>query len=302
MLLPHPAPRATTTSPDPEPAMTHLPTLVLAARGKTGRRVADRLEAAGHPVRRASRTGATPETTFDWDDRATWRAALAGAGAAYVVYTPDLAVPAAPGAIAAFVELAEELGLGRLVLLSGRGEEEAQAAERLVLDSSIPSTVVRASWFNQNFDEGEFRELVLSGQVALPVGEVGEPFLDVDDLADVAVLALTEAGHAGEVHELTGPCLLTFAEVVAELAAATGRELTFTRIPRDAFRKGLTEAGMPSEQLELLDYLFTTVLDGRNAQVTDDVERVLGRPAKDFRTWAREAAAAKAWDHATQEA
>ena len=281
---------------------TSLPTLVIAARGKTGRRVADRLEAAGLPVRRASRTGATPETSFDWDDRGTWRAALAGAGAAYVVYSPDLAVPAAPVAIAAFVELAEELGVQRLVLLSGRGEEEAQRCERLVLDSNVPATVVRASWFNQNFDEGEFQGLVLSGAVTLPAGDVGEPFLDIDDLADVVVAALTGDGHTGEVYEVTGPRLLTFAEATAELAAATGRELAYVEIPSEAFRAGLTEAGMPTEQIELLDYLFTTVLDGRNASTADGVERALGRPARDFRDWARDAAAAGAWELAAQEA
>jgi uncharacterized protein YbjT (DUF2867 family) len=251
-------------------------------------------------VRRASRSGSTPETTFDWDDRATWRAALVGAGAAYVVYSPDLAVPAAPAAIEAFTELAAELGLQRLVLLSGRGEEEAQRCEQLVLDSGVPATVVRASWFAQNFDEGEFRDLILAGEVALPAGDVGEPFLDIDDLADVAVTALTEDGHAGGVYEVTGPRLLTFAEAIAELAAATGRDLSYVQVPADAFREGLAQAGMPADQVELLDYLFTTVLDGRNASTADGVERALGRPARDFRDWARAAAASGAWDLAAQ--
>ena len=273
-----------------------LPTLVIAATGKTGRRVADRLEAQGRPVRRASRSGATP---FDWDDRSTWGPALEGVGAAYVVYSPDLAVPAAPDALTAFTRLAKEKGVRRLVLLSGRGEEEAQRCERIVQDSGLEWTIVRASWFAQNFDEGAFRELVLAGQVALPAGDVREPFIDVDDIADVAAAALTEDAHSGEVYEVTGPRSMTFADAVAEIASATGRDVTYVTIPTEAFRAGLADAGMPREQVELLDYLFTTVLDGRNAQVTDGVQRALGRPARDFRDYARAAAASGAWSQLT---
>lgn len=275
-----------------------LPILVTAATGKTGRRVADRLEALGREVRRASRSG---ETRFDWDDRSTWAPALAGAGAAYVVYSPDLAVPAAPGAIEAFTRLARELGVRRLVLLSGRGEEEAQRCERIVGDSGLEWTVVRASWFAQNFDEGEFRDLVLSGEIALPAGDMPEPFIDVDDIADVAVAALTEEGHAGEVYEVTGPRLMTFAEAAAEIAAASGRDVRYRAISREAFTKGLLEAGVPSDFAELLDYLFSVALDGRNACVTDGVERALGRPARDFRAYAKGAAARGAWDSSPQQ-
>ena len=271
---------------------TTRPILVIAAGGKTGRRVADRLEAKGRSVRRASRSGST---RFDWNDHSTWAPALDGAEAAYVVYSPDLAVPAAPDAITQFVELAKKQGVERLVLLSGRGEEEAQRCERIVLDSGVASTVVRASWFAQNFDEGAFHELVLSGTVALPAGDVLEPFIDIEDIAAVAVAALTEDGHAGEIYEVTGPRLMTFADAVREIADASGRPVDYITIPTEAFRAGLEAAGLPTEQIELLDYLFTTVLDGRNAYVTDDVTRALGRPARDFRTYARDAAARGAW-------
>jgi uncharacterized protein YbjT (DUF2867 family) len=273
--------------------MQHLlPTLITAATGKTGRRVADRLETQGHPVRRASRSSAT---VFDWDDSATWAAALEGTGAAYVVYSPDLAVPAAPAAIAAFAELAKQMGLRRLVLLSGRGEEEAQRCERIVQGAGLEWTIVRASWFAQNFDEGEFQDLVLSGEITLPAGEVLEPFIDVDDIADVVAAALTEEGHAGEVYEVTGPRLMTFADAAHELAEATGHDVRYVPIPAEAFKAGLTEAGVPTEQVELLGYLFATVLDGRNAHVTDGVQQALGRPAHDFRDYARTAAASGAW-------
>lgn len=269
------------------------PILVIAASGKTGRRVADRLEAGGHPVRRGSRSAAIP---FDWDAPSTWAPALAGVRAAYVVYSPDLAVPAAPGAIERFVALAVELGVERLVLLSGRGEEEAQRCEEIVRASGLETTVVRASWFAQNFDEGAFQPLVLEGTVALPAGDVREPFIDIDDIAEVAVAALTEGGHDGEIYEVTGPQLLTFAEAVDAIASASGRDVRYERIPREAFVEGLEQLGLPSAQVGLLDYLFTTVLDGRNARLGDGVERALGRPARDFGSWARAAAARGAWN------
>ncbi|QDU83154.1 NAD(P)H azoreductase [Planctomycetes bacterium Pla163] len=278
-------------------------TLVLAATGKTGRRVADRLEARGLPVRRASRSAQVP---FDWDDATTWEPALAGVERVYVVYTPDLAVPAAPAAIQAFTDLAVRLGVRRLVLLSGRGEEEAQRCERIVLDTAaaggVDATVVRASWFAQNFSEGPFAELVLSGTVALPAGDVREPFVDIDDVADVAVAALTEDGHAGEVYEVTGPELLTFGDAIARIASASGRPVEYVQIPIDAFTAGLADAGLPPAMIGLLEYLFTAVLDGHNAYVTDGVQRALGRAPRSFDQYASDAVADGVWALATQEA
>lgn len=270
----------------------HSKTLVIAATGKTGRRVADRLEAQGRPVRRGSRFGATP---FDWEDRSTWAPALKGVGAAYVVYTPDLAVPAAPDAILAFTKLAKREGVRRLVLLSGRGETEAERCERIVQDSGMEWTIVRASWFAQNFDEGEFAMPLQSGELALPASDVHEPFIDVEDIADVVFAALTEDRHVGELYEVTGPRLMKFADAVAEIAEATAGEMRYAMISRDTFKAGLEQAGSPQGHVELLDYLFTTVLDGRNASVTDGVQRALGRPARDFRDYARAAAANGAW-------
>lgn len=219
------------------------PILVLAAKGKTGRRVADRLEQDGIPVRRASRSSHVP---FDWNDSATWPAAMRGVQAAYVAYIPDLVVPGAPTAIQAFTDLAVGSGLKKLVLLSGRGESAAQQCEQIVLNADIDATVVRASWFNQNFSEGAFHEDILRGKVTLPVGSVREPFIDVDDIADVAVAALTRAGHTDKVYEVTGPRLMTLAEVVATIGKATGRDIAFESVTIDQFTEGLRATGMPS--------------------------------------------------------
>jgi uncharacterized protein YbjT (DUF2867 family) len=271
------------------------PILVLGAHGKTGRRIVERLRARDLPVRLGSRSAHPP---FDWEDPGTWRPALEGAGAAYVSYFPDLAAPGAPEAVGALAAVALDAGVERLVLLSGRGEEEAQRSEETLRRSGAAWTVVRASWFNQNFSEAHFREPLLAGELALPAGDVGEPFVDAADIADVAVAALTEDGHEGEVYEVTGPRLLTFAQAVDEIASASGRVLRYTPIGLDEFAGALGQEGVPEEEAALLRYLFGEVLDGRNAHVTDGVQRALGRPPRDFADYARAAAASGAWDPA----
>ena len=269
--------------------------LVLGGTGKTGRRIAEQLAARGLPVRIGSRASDTP---FDWNDPTGWPAVLEGVSVAYINYAPDLAVPGAKESIEMFVGVARESGVKRLVLLSGRGEAEAQACERMVQASGLEWTIVRASWFNQNFTEGAFGEMVQAGAITLPVGQVAEPFIDVRDIADIAVAALTEAGHAGEVYEVTGPRLMTFDNVAEELSNATGRPIRLIEIPHDAFIEGLKQAGTPEDVAWLLDYLFSEVLDGRNASICDGVERALGRKPRDFADFAREAADTGVWEKA----
>ena len=277
---------------------THI--LVLGATGKTGRRVMERLQARNIRVRAGSRSGQPP---FDWENRDTWGPALAGISAVYIAYQPDLAVPAAEADIQALTELAAANGVQRLVLLSGRGEDEAERCEQVVQQSGLEWTIVRASWFSQNFSESFLIDAVLAGEVVLPVGDILEPFIDADDIADVAVAALTEDGHAAQLYEVTGPRLLSFDEAVAEIGKATGRDIQFIPVSAEDYNAGLRAAGVPEDYLWLLNYLFTTVMDGRNAYLTDGVQRALGRSPKDFVEYARETAAAGVWqvktaDHA----
>jgi len=278
----------TQTANAPQP----LRILVTGATGKTGRRVASRLSEAGHAVRLGSRL-ATP--AFDWNAPDSWAAALEGMDAVYIAYSPDLAAPGATQTIADFVQHARQSGVKRLVVLSGRGEAEAQACERLVLDSGLQASVVRASWFAQNFSEGEFVHMVQAGCITLPQGEAPEPFVDVDDIADVAVAALTEDGHDGEIYEVTGPRLLHMSDVAALLSEATGRDIRFEPVPHADFVAGVKASGAPEQIVWLMDYLFSVVLDGRNSYVSDGVERALGRPPRDFAVYARQAAATGVW-------
>ncbi len=268
----------------------HTQILVLGGTGKTGRRVVERLQARELPVRVGSRAGTPP---FDWEDRSTWAPALDGVGAVYLSYYPDIAVPGAVEAVSEFAALAVRSGAPRIVLLSGRGEPEAERAEQAVRDTGAELTVLRATWFMQNFSEDYMLDHVLSGEIRLPGGDVPTPFLDIDDLADVAVAALTDDRHIGRTYELTGPDSLTFADAAAVIAAASGRSVRYVPVTLEQHAAELREHGVPEDVVELLTYLFDEVVDGRNASTTDDVREALGREPRGFAAYA--AAAAAAW-------
>ncbi|MDQ0071527.1 uncharacterized protein YbjT (DUF2867 family) [Variovorax boronicumulans] len=255
------------------------PILVLGANGKTGGRVLDRLRAAGHAVRVGSRSA---QPRFDWEDRSTWPAALDGVRAVYVAYQPDLCVPGAVETVTAFYDAAAEAGVERVVLLSGRGEPEAQDAEKALQATTLDWTIVRASWFFQNFSENYFLDEIVAGAITLPQGLAPEPFIDADDIADIAAEALVDSRHSRKLYELTGSQAFTFPEAIAEISRATNRRIDCNIIPMDDYAKALSEAGLPQDVSWLVIYLFTTVLDGRNTPIAHGVEQALGRPPRTF--------------------
>jgi uncharacterized protein YbjT (DUF2867 family) len=268
--------------------------LVLGGRtGKTGRRVAERLLARGLPVRIGSRSANPP---FDWEDQTTWAPAVRGVDSAYITCYPDVAFAGGANNARAFARVAVESGVRHLVLLSGRGEAGALLSEQTVQESGAEWTIVRSSFMNQNFDEGFWVDSLLGGELAAPSGDMAEPFIDCDDIADVAVAALTGEAPSGQVYEVSGPRLLTFAEAVEEIAKAAGREIRYVSVTSEEFRTGMIEAGVPADSARDLAGLFAEVLDGRNEYISDGVIRALGREAKDFRDYAREAAATGVWN------
>ncbi|MEV8371145.1 NAD(P)H-binding protein [Kribbella sp. NPDC056861] len=265
--------------------------LVLAATGKTGRRLVPLLRADGNEVRAASRSG---EVRFDWGERETWPAVLAGLRAVYLVAPED------PEPIEAFVAQAVQAGVERFVVLSGRELDrsdgrfghEMLAAERAVAASGVGWTVVRANNFDQNFDEYTWREPLLAGRLGLPIGAVAEPFIDVRDVAEVAALALTGDGHFGQVYELSGPEALTFAEAVGMISEALGRPIEYVELSAAEYEAELLAEGYPAAAVEALGALFELMRAGLIAEPTDTVEKLLGRPAASFaeyveRVWRR---------------
>ena len=261
--------------------------LVIAATGKTGRRVAPLLEEKGVHVRRASRSS-TP--AFDWGSPHTWAGALEGKDAAYVVYLPDPALPGAAENLRAFAKVAKQQGLRKLVMLSGRGVARTAEAEEAVMRSGLEWTMVRAAWFNQNFTEGEFSYQVDDGAITLPMGDFVEPIIDADDIAEVVAATLTSTAHSGESWTLTGPAAITHSEIAQHLSEATGRDIAYHPASLDEFSAGLQQAGLPAEYVELLTHLFEVTRSGVNAKPTNDVERVLGRPPRSFREFAMRSA------------
>ncbi|MET0233763.1 MAG: NAD(P)H-binding protein [Kibdelosporangium sp.] len=270
--------------------MSEKTTLVLGGTGKTGRRVVARLETLGVPVRIGSRTAAEPP--FDWDKRETWGPVLDGVDKVYVLYSPEIAFPGAAETIAEFTETAVGKGVRRFVLLSGRGDEvQASASERAVRDSGAEWTILRPAWFNQNFSESFMREPVVYGEIQLPAGDVAEPFVDAEDIADVAVAALTTDDHVGEIYELCGPRLLTFSDAAAEIGQAANKEVRYASVTFVEYARILQEHGLPRAYVEM----FRTVLDGRNSYVSDGVQRALGREPRDFSQYAKQAADKGVW-------
>jgi uncharacterized protein YbjT (DUF2867 family) len=267
-------------------------TLVLGGTGKTGARVARRLAAQGLPVRVGSRSATPP---FDWREPAAWAPVLQDVTAIYLTYQPDIGHPGAAQTIHAFAHVAVEAGVRRMVLLSGRNSEEALPGEQAVRDCGVEWTILRGSWFCQNFDEGFLLEPVRAGVLALPAGDVLEPFVDAGDIADIAVAALSEDRHVGMIYELSGARLLGFAEAAEEIGAAAGRLVRYQPITTEQFASMLAEV-MPAGYATFLAALLAKELDGRNAHLTDGVQRTLGREPTDFADYARTAAATGVWN------
>ncbi|WP_300530572.1 DUF4345 family protein [Maricaulis sp.] len=271
--------------------MQSQPILVTGATGKTGSRIISRLKGRGHEVRPGSRSSATP---FDWDRPDTWSGPLEGAGAVYICFQPDFAFPGALETLSSFAEAVAAAGVKRVVMLTGRGEPHALQGEAILQRICPSATILRSSWFAQNFSEGSLRDAVMSGFVPMPGGDIREPIIDLDDLADVAAAALTEDRHAGQIYELTGPRLMSFNEIAQALSEATGRTIQHLPITFEEFHAEL-ESAAGQQFADIVTAIARETFDGRNAHVTGGVERAIGRPPRDFADFAKREAAAGAW-------
>jgi uncharacterized protein YbjT (DUF2867 family) len=273
--------------------MQYSPILIIGKNAKTGVRVDRSLQALGYTTRAVSRS---TSPAFDWEEPDTWPAALEGIESAYVTFYPDLAIPTAEQAICDFVELAKISGLRHVVLLSGRGEAGAERAEAVLEASGLDWNIVRANWFMQNFSESFMIEGILSGELMLPASDIVEPFVDVDDIADVVVAALTRPELRNHLFEVSGPRALTFGQCAAEISEAVGYPVNYTQIPIEDFIQVLSDQGAADEVLWLMRELFTVVFDGRNSSPTSGVADALGRPATDFSDYVLKVVATGVWD------
>ena len=268
--------------------------LVIGGTGKTGRKVVEGLKQHHQHVRIGSRNS---NPAFQWEDPTTWAKALEGMDKVYIVYYPDLAVPGALEAIQGLTEEAKKAGVKKAVLLSGKGEREAERSEAVVANSGLDYTLVRASWFNQNFSESFFLEPILASHVALPMPNAKIPFVDTGDIAEVVVQALLDDAHNGKMYEITGPRTLTFAEAVQEIATGIGRKINYQAVSLEEYSAMMKGAGVPADYIWLFEYLFREVLGNQDNQVvTNDVEKVLGRKATDFTEYVQATARTGVWN------
>lgn len=268
--------------------------LILGGTGKTGRRIAKLLTDRGEKVRIGSRR-ATP--AFDWHQRDNWDELLASITHLYITYQPDLAVPGAYEAVSELVEKAKVAQVQKIVLLSGKGEVEAQRCETVIKDSGIDYTIIQCNWFSQNWSESFLMGPILEGHVVLPMAEAKIPFVDADDIAEVAVKVFLNDTYNGQTFELTGPITYTFPEAVATIAQETGREIGFTPVSIEAYKGEMERMGLPADYVWLITYLFTEVLGNpANEIVTQNIEEILDRPAKSFGQYVKEVAATGVWN------
>ncbi|OLE20346.1 MAG: NmrA family transcriptional regulator, partial [Catenulispora sp. 13_1_20CM_3_70_7] len=226
-------------------------------------------------------------------------AALEGVTAAYLV-EPSLDADAEnPPRIARLVTAAVAAGVSRLVLLSAPGADfeghPLHTTDRAVRESGVEWTVLRPNWFSQNFSEAFWLPAIRSGTLALPTGEGRVPFIDAEDIADVAIAALTEDRHAGQVYELTGPRAIGFGEATELIAAASGRSLRYVDVSPDDFLQQQLSHGLPAADAERMTKLLVSISTGEGERLQDGVEQALGRAPRRFEDFVVEAAATGCW-------
>jgi uncharacterized protein YbjT (DUF2867 family) len=271
------------------------PVVVTGASGRVGREIMRLLDGSGRPLRPTSRRPGErvhghPAVPWDWDHPESWSSAIEDAGALFVV------VPERPGALAdsfARALTAAHPGPRRVVLLSALGAgEEGDTTGVVDLESAVLSiapepVVLRPNTYMQNLVSGFLAgALVERGQLVAPVGHAAVSFLDVRDLAEVAARALVGDVDAGQVITLTGPRALTFGEVAGHITAVSGRQVVHVDPGEDGMRTILAGAGLPLTAVDLVLSFFAGIRTGRHSVVTDDVERILRRPATDLATFA----------------
>lgn len=268
------------------------PVLVTGAKGTTGRRIAERLKLEGVEFRAASRSS---ETRFDWANPETWKPALQGMRSVYVV--PEGS--AGPEVVASFAKLAADEGVAILVLLSTReaeyeGYENHLAIEDAVIDAGTGWTILRPSWFCQNFYT-QFDREVRSGLLELPAGEGKDPFVDADDVAEVAFQALTMHGLEDKVYELSGPDPLSYREATERISALTGLTVRYEPVSEQTYYQRLREKGIPDDQARVMIVAHRPIAAGDNDFTSEGYRRLTGHPSKDFDTFVSETVAKGIW-------
>lgn len=267
------------------------------ATGKAGKRVVAALTAAGVPVRAASRhpgepSGSVTPVRFDWYDESTWTPAVGDAAAVFLK-----GLDSDDDAAAIMTRFLAASSVSRVVLMSAVGVDRTpEAAPRRAVELAVERsgkswTILRPSWFLQNFDEDEWvfaRALRERNELYAGSGESRVGFTDTRDLADAAVAVLTEDGHEGRGYTITGPDQLTFGEMAQLLAEVSGRPIRHVDATPSEHRAHFAKSGRPEAWVNHMLHLFELVRAGVFSPVTADFERLTGKKPRTPRQYAEE--------------
>lgn len=271
--------------------------LVTGATGKTGRRLAALLENKGAVVRAASRRPSVNQIAFDWQDSSTHAAAVEDVDAVYLV--PPAMVEDPTPFVAPFLAAARRADVRRVVLVSSMGagfpaeppESGRRKLESLIRDSGLDWTILRPSGFLQNFSEGFLLPAVRGGAIPNPAGDGKAAMVDAGDIAAVTAAVLTDgARHAGQVHDVTGPSPIGFAEIAEIIAREADRPVVVRPMSSSQFLAMVESAGVPPDYAAMLLRDQEAIRDGAAATVSDTVQRLVGRRARSLVEYAADAA------------
>ncbi|AFC31400.1 YesF [Paenibacillus mucilaginosus 3016] len=261
--------------------------LVTGAAGKTGSRTASRLREMGYPVRTAGRNRAAAaghegeHVVFDWNEESTHEAALEGVSAVYLVGPLMVMEPAK--IMIPFLEKAWKAGVRRAVLLSSASVPEGGPVfgevHRYLREQAPEWAVLQPSYFMQNFTEGPHGAAVRQGgDLVTAAGEGRVAFVNADDIAEVAVRALTDSVPHNTAHVITGPEALTYGEAAEILSRTAGREVRHVSVSPRELQQQWMALGMPEDYAAFMAGLDEGIRDrGTESRVTDTVERITGR-------------------------
>ena len=273
------------TPPQPRKTTPMNTFLIIGGTGKVGSRLAQILRSQGHEPRIASRTGG--DVRFDWRAPETYAQALEGVHGVFVV-GPGSATDWSESLTHLLTE-AHSKDVKHAVLLSARGVEflpdgAVARAETALRNGPLLWTVLRPSHFSQNFTEAMF--VPVDDTVIAPVADGAQPFIDVEDIAQVAAAVLTDDAWAYETIDLSGPVAHTFDDAVAILGNHTDRALAYRDEDPAEHTRRLRDAGTPEGYITWRMAMLNGIRRGDDAYLSDGVQRVLGRPAVSFADWA----------------
>lgn len=250
--------------------------------------------ATRNPAQYAGSAGVTP-VEFDLEQSETFEPALAGVDRVFAIAKSGDAQPQAK--LNPLIDAARSAGVRHVALLTARGVEMSEdiglrKVERHLMASGLAYTILRPTWYMQNFSVGFIRPMIAqTGAIFLAAGDGKTSFIHTDDIAAVAAAALTRPGHEGQEYTLTGGRALSYGEAADIISAASGRPIGYVPISSDQMRQSLIGGGWPPESADFMTGLFYPVQQGWAAGVSPDVALVLGRQPITFEQFAAENAA-----------